>query len=162
MRRLIGTLALVLLAPVLSTTAVASGAVTGAADAATSPAARAAAPCYGYVYKLKHFKKDDTVRMKYWIYCDHSVDYIQTRAFLRQGDRFKYARNVCRNTWVCSASARMKDIPGSQLYTVRAVEGGDLADVAYVRNGSHGLWSCGGGAVGWGDPMKCTGAGRYW
>lgn len=177
MLRIIGTCVLALAASVLSATgpttqAAQAAAVdtatarTAAGHASTAPAAarRTDSPCHGYVYRLKKSARKNTVFMSYSIYCTRSVDFIQVRPFLREGDRWAYGKKVCRDIWVCRVRVHLRDRAGTQLYTARAVEGGDLADVAHVKDGRH-LWGCstpGGGAFAWGEPMNCRGAGHEW
>jgi hypothetical protein len=152
-KRVLGIALVALLAPLLTLLSATSGAIEPAVAASGSG-------CHGYVYKFKKAKATNRVKMTYWVYCNRHVDLIHVRAFIREGDRWRYTKTVtCRDAYVCRAHASMKDKAGKQVYTARAVEGGDLADVTYVKNGAHHLWGCGGT---WGDPMKCTGAGHTW
>ena len=166
MRRFLGIGLVGLLAPLLSLgvdTGGANATVSGPSSGTATAARGTTSPCHGYVYRFRKNQSTNRIRMTYWVYCSRHVDYIQVHAFLREGDRWAYTGTPhCRDTYVCKAVATMRDRAGSQLYTARAVEGGDLADVTYVKDGAHSLWSCGGGATGWGDPMNCGGAGKKW
>lgn len=152
-KRVLGIALVALMAPLLLMVSATSGAIAPAEAASGSG-------CHGYVYKFKKIKATNRVKMNYWVWCNRHVDLIHVRAFIREGDRWKYTKTAtCRDTYVCKGHASMRDKAGKQLYTARAVEGGDLADVTYVKNGAHGLWGCGGT---WGDNMNCSGAGKTW
>jgi hypothetical protein len=164
MKRYFGLLIAALIASVVPLGATAHASAPAPASA-ESVARGTNAPCHGYVHTFKNVRPAHRVKLIYWVQCNYEVDFIQVQAFIREGDRFAYGgTSTCRNTDHCTETIRMRNRAGRQLYTARAVEGGDLADVTYVKDGDHDLWGCStnGGGVSWGDPMNCTAAGHYW